>query len=95
MVAAKLLTDLVRGKENVYAPLFSPSRSILHKQLICNGAESVAGRLRLTRPRCPHLGCALRWNKAERSWDCPCHGSRFDEDGGWLDGPANGDMKAP
>ena len=95
MVAAKLLTDLVRGKENVYAPLFSPSRSILHKQLICNGAESVAGLLRLTRPRCPHLGCALRWNKAERSWDCPCHGSRFDEDGGWLDGPANGDMKAP
>jgi nitrite reductase/ring-hydroxylating ferredoxin subunit len=38
--------------------------------------------------RCTHLGCLLRFNSAERSWDCPCHGSRFDVDGHVLEGPA-------
>lgn len=37
---------------------------------------------------CPHLGCRLAWNQDERSWDCPCHGSRFDYKGNLLDGPA-------
>jgi glycine/D-amino acid oxidase-like deaminating enzyme/nitrite reductase/ring-hydroxylating ferredoxin subunit len=38
--------------------------------------------------RCTHLGCLLRFNAAERSWDCPCHGSRFAPDGTVLEGPA-------
>jgi Rieske Fe-S protein len=42
--------------------------------------------------RCPHLGCALKWNPDEHSWDCPCHGSRFSESGKLLDGPATGDL---
>lgn len=55
-----------------------------------NALESAAGLLTISNKRCPHLGCALKWNKAEHSWDCPCHGSRFDEDGKVLDNPANG-----
>ena len=93
MVAANILTDLILGKKNPYAPLFSPSRSMLHPQLAVNAAESVWNLLTPTAPRCPHLGCALKWNKQEHSWDCPCHGSRFDEDGKVLDNPATGDLK--
>ena len=46
------------------------------------------GRLHAVSLRCTHLGCLLRFNDAERSWDCPCHGSRFDIDGAVLEGPA-------
>jgi glycine/D-amino acid oxidase-like deaminating enzyme/nitrite reductase/ring-hydroxylating ferredoxin subunit len=46
------------------------------------------GLLHAVSLRCTHLGCLLRFNSAERSWDCPCHGSRFDVDGGVLEGPA-------
>lgn len=41
---------------------------------------------------CPHLGCIVAWNAAESSWDCPCHGSRFDCRGKLLHGPANSDL---
>jgi len=47
-----------------------------------------AGSLHAVSLRCTHLGCLLRFNGAERSWDCPCHGSRFDVDGAVLEGPA-------
>ena len=46
------------------------------------------GELHVRTPVCTHLGCRIAWNQAERSWDCPCHGSRFDVDGGVLQGPA-------
>jgi len=39
--------------------------------------------------KCPHLGCELHWNDDELSWDCPCHGSRFDYRGNWVESPAN------
>ncbi|HET9252779.1 MAG TPA: FAD-dependent oxidoreductase [Candidatus Eisenbacteria bacterium] len=42
---------------------------------------------------CPHLGCVVSWNSAERTWDCPCHGSRFDRYGRVITGPANVDLE--
>lgn len=47
-----------------------------------------AGTLHQVSAVCPHLGCIVAWNQAEMSWDCPCHGSRFDADGDILHGPA-------
>ncbi len=91
MVAANLLADLVCGKENEFAGVFSPSRSIFHPQLALNIFESMVGMLTPTVPRCPHLGCALKYNRQEHSWDCPCHGSRFSEEGKLLDNPATDD----
>lgn len=93
MVAATLLTDLLSEKENPYSSIFAPDRSLMHPQLIANGAESVMGLLTPRRKRCPHMGCALKWNSAEHSWDCPCHGSRFSEKGRLIDNPATGDLK--
>lgn len=92
MVAAEILADMVEGKDNEYADIFNPSRSILKPQLLINGFETAAGFLTPTVKRCPHLGCALKWNRAEHSWDCPCHGSRFSQEGKILDNPANGDL---
>jgi glycine/D-amino acid oxidase-like deaminating enzyme/nitrite reductase/ring-hydroxylating ferredoxin subunit len=46
------------------------------------------GRVHRVSAACTHLGCVVRWNPADTSWDCPCHGSRFDPDGRVLHGPA-------
>ncbi|MBQ3490483.1 MAG: FAD-dependent oxidoreductase [Clostridia bacterium] len=93
MAAANILCDLVREKKNPHASVFSPSRTVLRPQLAVNIFESVAGLLTPTKPRCPHLGCALKYNRAEHSWDCPCHGSRFTENGKLIDNPATDDKK--
>lgn len=95
MVAANLLRDLILEKENPYEKLFSPKRTLLSKQIFINVIESFSGMIRPTKPRCPHLGCALRWNKQEHSWDCSCHGSRFSNEGKLLNNPATGDIKKP
>ena len=93
MTAAMVLSDIVTEKNNEYADVFDPSRSILKPQLFLNGIEATANLLKFSKKRCPHLGCALKWNSAEHSWDCPCHGSRFSENGKVLENPANGDLK--
>ncbi len=93
MVSAMMLSDMVRNEKNKYEAVFSPLRSILHPQLAVNAFESTVGLLKPTAPRCPHLGCALIYNPDEHSWDCPCHGSRFAEDGKLIDNPATDDKK--
>lgn len=54
--------------------------------------KTLEGEAFIVSTRCPHLGCQLEWNADELSWDCPCHGSRFDYKGRLLDNPAMEDL---
>jgi len=93
MVSAMILSDMILGRKNEFADLFSPQRSVWKPQLITNGLAAAGNLLNPSSPRCPHMGCALKWNNTERSWDCPCHGSRFEEGGKLIDNPAMGELK--
>lgn len=93
MLSAMILSDMIQNKKNPFAPVFSPSRTILRPQLAVNAFEAITNLLSLSQKRCPHLGCALKWNSQEHTWDCPCHGSRFTKDGKLIDNPATGNLK--
>lgn len=94
MVSARLLTDLICGHPSPYEPLYTPFRFRLRAsapRLAVHTMESTKGLIRGLSPhimRCPHMGCKLSWNAAEATWDCPCHGSRFDRLGQLITGPA-------
>jgi glycine/D-amino acid oxidase-like deaminating enzyme len=93
MVAARLLADELLGRKNKFAAVFTPRRTILRKQLLVNVGEVLATMVTPTLKRCPHMGCALTPNHAEGSWDCRCHGSRFDAAGTLIDNPAMRDAQ--
>lgn len=129
MVAAEIISDMICGKENEYADIFSPERgctaaccelirnglhtadALVLKKLKspsksvsqlkngegdivrCNGKTVAAyrdenGVVHAISPNCTHLGCRLTFNAEMKSWDCPCHGSRFDIDGRVINNPA-------
>ncbi len=92
LISAGILADMIQSKENKYSKVFNPSRNILSSQLIANAFEATINLLAVGGKRCPHMGCKLKWNDMEHSWDCPCHGSRFDEKGKLLDNPANNNL---
>ncbi len=83
-------TDLVTGGEvsNV-EEIAAGSGAILRRGLTKVAVyRDEGGALHERSAVCTHLGCIVDWNAAEKSWDCPCHGSRFDIDGAVLAGPA-------
>lgn len=92
-VAAEILCDMVTGKQNDLAQIFNPQRCIFTLQLLCNACNAVINLLTPTAPRCSHMGCALKWNRQEKVWECPCHGSRFSKDGEILDNPTTKEKK--
>ena len=104
MVSARILTPLISGQDCPEGDIFSPGRHFTAqaaKNLAMHGAYTVkglakhllpSGNSRIV-PNCPHMGCRLEWNPEEESYDCPCHGSRFDREGRLLDGPAQTDCR--
>ncbi len=93
MLASMMLADRICGRKNLYQELFMPSRSILKPQLLVNTLETASNLLNPFGKRCTHLGCKLKWNAAEHSFDCACHGSRFDINGNVINNPANKKLK--
>lgn len=75
--------------------------SLNHGVVIRKGTRKLAvyrdlqGALHARSAVCPHLGCLVGWNAAEATWDCPCHGSRFDCYGTVINGPANQNLDPP
>ena len=101
--AAELLTALITGREHPWVALFDPNRvraragaPTFAKENANVAYHFVADRvLKHGAPRCTHLGCLLDWNAAERTWDCPCHGSRFAAGGEVIEGPAVRPLHTP
>lgn len=88
-VGIRWLGDRIKGlfdnAENVKP---GEGRLVTHKGQKIAAHRDQNGTLHQVSAVCPHLGCIVDWNAAEKSWDCPCHGSRFDVDGKILHGPA-------
>ncbi len=94
MIAAMVLKDQILDGESMYAKLYNPQRTMMRTQLWLNAAEATANLLSFGKKRCPHMGCTLKWNAEESTWDCPCHGSRFEKNGEVIDNPASDDLKS-
>lgn len=130
-----LIRDLIQGRDNRYAEVFTPSRFKANpsiKNFVVQNAdvaaEWISGKLEIVHGRvndlqndqgmvirhhgqragaykdpkgtvfvvdttCTHLGCEVEWNEGERSWDCPCHGSRFNYKGEVIEGPATENLE--
>ncbi len=55
-------------------------------------SKDESGKIHAVSAICTHLGCAIGWNAKDKTWDCPCHGSRFDKNGKVIHGPAVKDL---
>lgn len=93
MISAILLTDLITGKESKYEDLFNPNRNMIKKQLFVNLGTYLKHLFHPRKRTCTHLGSELIWNEDENTWECPCHGSRFTEQGEVIDNPAMHNLK--
>lgn len=104
MVSAHILTALITEQDCPEADIFSPQRPFTAqaaKELAIHSGHTMKGLAKRVLPagkgkvipNCPHMGCRLEWNPDEDSYDCPCHGSRFDQEGRLLDGPAQTDCQ--
>lgn len=99
MVSAMILSNQISGSTCIYEETFTPQRFLIRagiKNFLIDLGESIMGLSKglfsKKERRCPHMGCRLEWNNEEDSWDCPCHGSRFDKKGDLKDNPAQIDL---
>jgi Rieske Fe-S protein len=89
-VARRFIGDRITQRGPVSMEELEPGdgrvTSVGHKQIAVS--RDADGNLHALSARCTHMGCIVRWNQAETTWDCPCHGSRFAQDGAVVEGPA-------
>jgi glycine/D-amino acid oxidase-like deaminating enzyme/nitrite reductase/ring-hydroxylating ferredoxin subunit len=89
-VARALVGGLIANRPEAAPQELGPGEGRItsagHKRIAIS--RDFEGRLHAVSPHCTHMGCMVSWNRAEKSWDCPCHGSRFAQDGTVLEGPA-------
>lgn len=94
MAAAQAISARILGDALPEAAIYDPARTIKHSMFPVIGTFSstagsyLSGLSQKSAPRCPHMGCKLKYVDASASWDCPCHGSRFDSIGRIKNGPA-------
>jgi glycine/D-amino acid oxidase-like deaminating enzyme/nitrite reductase/ring-hydroxylating ferredoxin subunit len=79
----------VKGPDEIAPDTGAVMRSGLKKLAVY---KDLGGVVHTCSATCPHMGCIVTWNGAERTWDCPCHGSRFDPQGKVVNGPANSNL---
>ena len=98
-LAGKILSDIIMKRDNPYISLFSPHRKNKKNMIsyVSNSYKNIDGFIKgylksSSSYICPHLGCKLIYNEVENTFDCPCHGSRFNGDGKCISGPSNKDI---
>lgn len=93
-VAAQYVGDYFTGGDVDSAEEIAPGEGAIIRRGLTKIAvyRDEQGALHERSAVCPHLWCIVSWNKLEKTWDCPCHGSRFDRDGRVINGPANSDL---
>jgi len=94
-VCAKIVDDIINKRKNRFRRLYKPTRILNIKvwpaflwNFLQDGLGLLAGLFSSGKRRCPHMGCRLKFNKNTRTFDCPCHGSRFTDKGDIIVSPA-------
>lgn len=87
MLASHIISDLIKGEENRFVEVFSPFRRMLFKPLIKNIGTAMKEMIKIRGKRCKHLGCPLYFNEIDNTYECRCHGSKYDSLGNIIDTP--------
>ena len=92
--AKSLVVDKLKKEENSIENIKKESGGIIEKNGEKIGVyKDIEGNIYAVKPICTHLGCLLNWNAADKTWDCPCHASRFDYKGKNIYNPALKDLE--
>ena len=101
-LAGMILSDMILDKHHEYTDIYSPQRTVLPitvgeaaRQNAVTAWHLMSGMVKLKNPRCAHMKCKLEWNADDQTWDCPCHGSRFDPEGNVLETPSIHGIEQP